>query len=409
MENAKEKPINKLRDLFENYFPAFEFKYPQYATHHVKQTIQKILSCRTVVLGCKLYGCVEHGFGRVIPFSCGNRFCVSCANARGQAWLDEAVAVLTSIDTSYHFITITVPGSISQIIKFNKKLLLSEFFSSASGSLIYWSRKRGFLPGFVMVMQTSGDRLNFHVHIHLLITSGGLFFNRWIKNLHYPPDAILKSFKTLIFRALRRAYLNQDFVSPPEYADNACSSKEDFNKFLGKLWEINWNLHIAKDLKKAKDILGYIARYLKKPPISNSRIIEYDDSKIVFMARDYEKKKRLPYIMSLGYFFISLFEHVPIAHFPMVRWYGLFSNRNKKKYIELLQGLIPSKELKEKLDPRPLWRIKYEQKHGIDPLACPVCKKEMELLFCFSARMIKELGFLSFEEILRAFCFIQSF
>ncbi|KAF0132895.1 MAG: transposase [Candidatus Saganbacteria bacterium] len=208
---------------------------------------------------------------------------------------------------------------------------------------------------------------------------------------------------------MRRAFSDQEFVSPPEYADNVCSSKEKFNKFLDKLWGINWNLHIAKNLKKAKDILGYIARYLKKPPISNRRIIEYDESAITFLARDYEKKKRLPFSISLDYFFISLFEHIPLPSFPLVRWYGLFSNRNKKKYIEQLQGLIPSKKQKEESDPRPMWRIRFEQRYGNDPLLCPVCKKEMELLFVLSARTIKKLGLLSLEEVLPAFCLNPSF
>ncbi|KAF0132894.1 MAG: hypothetical protein FD145_1507 [Candidatus Saganbacteria bacterium] len=38
MESTKEIRGNKLKDLFKNYFPAFEFKYPQHATQHINRT-----------------------------------------------------------------------------------------------------------------------------------------------------------------------------------------------------------------------------------------------------------------------------------------------------------------------------------------------------------------------------------
>lgn len=130
-----------------------------------------------------------------------------------------------------------------------KELLLSDFFKAATGSLLFWSKQRGFLPGIVAVMQTSGDKLNYHVHIHLLITSGGLSLktDEWVDCSHYPPKPIVKSFKKLIFRSLRRALAEPEFVSPPEYAATVCSSKKEFNKFLDSLWQLNWNVDIQKN------------------------------------------------------------------------------------------------------------------------------------------------------------------
>jgi len=393
--------FNKLKFIFNNYFKAYALKHPTRVIGHIRDTVNKISFCRTEIRGGKLFACLKHKYGYIVPFSCGNRFCVTCSSSKTGVWIEKAIKTLTSLDTPYHFITFTVPSALSRIIQLNKGLLLSSFFKASSGCLLYWSKRRGFLPGMILIMQTSGDRLNYHVHIHLLITSGGLSLrgDRWIKCFHYPPKPILRSFKMLIYRALRRAFDDQSFEMPPEYA--AYSSKKSFNRFLDSLWNLSWNLDISESLKTTKEILEYIARYLKKPPISNKRIIDFDDKFIRFRVKDREKRwRKTPYLMAMDYFLMCLFEHIPLPSLRMIRWYGLFSNRNKKQYMEVLQRLIPVMGGESDNDSIPLWRRRCKDIYGVDPLICPVCKKEMKLVAILNYMTMSESGLYSFEKVL---------
>lgn len=410
---------NPIQYILSRIVPAIAVKYPEKISEDLKKTIRKICNCRTEFIGGTVFGCIEHKFAHIMPFSCGCRFCPVCSNFKTQKWLDAAVELLSSIDTQYFFLTFTVPSPISQIIKLNKDLL-EDFFHSTSLSLLGWCNGRNFLPGIVMIMQTSGDKLNFHVHIHLLITAGGLSlkdFSTWAKCDHFSRKAISEAFKTLIFRALRRTFNSGDFVSPPEYKESACSSPEKFNKFLDELYKLNWNLDIKPALKDSENILGYIARYIKKPPISNKRITEFDNSFVTAIYKEYtklnkgEKQKGTKFTKTrqtipMEQFILDLLEHFPEKNFKVVRWYGLFSNRNKNRLLKRCPEKIKKEtkvaEKPKEIDNRPYWRKRHEKLHGIDPLICPICKKEMVPLMILTKKRIKQYNdkYCTFQEVL---------
>ena len=387
-------------------YSAYALKYPERNKDYIKRAIKKILACRTEANGCRVYKCPDHPVFLIVPHSCGSRFCTTCSSFKTAIWVEEKVALLASISTPYCFLTFTVHGAISAIIQENKELLLKEVFHAVSHSLLYWCREqRNFTPGIVMIMQTSGDRLNYHVHIHLLITCGGLRGEKkWVvlnprkrdksgngKKYHpaFPPQPIIKGFKTLLYRALRRAYQTKEFKLPLEYASRA-SNPAGFNRLLRAWWEIDWNVDISDPLNNAGEILRYIARYIKKPPISDRRIREYGCNIVKFTAKDRKSRDRRQkeiITMTTDYFLSSFLEHVPLEHFPLIRWYGIFSNRSKGKLMPIVQKLIPPSDpvevpaIKEKgID---LWRRMYKEKFDIDPLVCPICGKELKLIAVF--------------------------
>lgn len=336
-------------------------------------------------------------------------------------WVNDKTEFLTSINTPYCFLTFTLPGAISRLAQKNKEILLDEVFYAVSQALLGWCQKeKNFKPGIVMIMQTSGDRLNYHVHIHLLITCGGLREEKeeWFelkptrrtaprngKKFHpaFPPQVIAKRFKTFINRALRRAYRTEDFNLPEEYAVAAATYK-DFNRLLDKWWQVNWNLDISDPLNNTKEIIGYIARYIKKPPISNRRIIEYDEKIVKFIAKDRkDKRKNEIIVLPAEYFVMLLLEHVPLDGFRLIRWYGIFANRNKKHLMPIAQKLIPP--LKPTATPKEknekavaVWRKMHKEHFGVDPLVCPICGKEMVLVAVFFPKQLTSLG-LSFESV----------
>lgn len=271
-----------------------------------------------------------------------------------------------------------------------------------------------------MILQTSGDKLNYHVHIHLLITCGGLREEKeWValkpgkrekprngKKFHpaFPPQTLAKGFKTLLYRALRCAYRAEGFKLPDEYLESA-STFEEFNRLLKAWWKIEWNIDISDPLHSTREILEYIARYVKKPPISNRRIIEHDENIVKFLAKNRQsksKKRREIVTMTVEYFLMCFLEHVPLERFPLIRWYGIFSNRNKNRLMPIVQGLIPgtpsveaSSSSEKAVD---LWRKLHKENCGVDPLICPICKRELQLVAVFYPNQLTSLD-ISFETI----------
>lgn len=434
---------SKIKNILLTYYSACALKYPKYNKGYIKKTVEKMLACRTEASGCRIYKCPVHAVFRIVPHSCGSRFCTVCSSFKTMLWVREKVVLLSSINTPYCFLTVTAPGGISRLIQENKELLLSKVFHAVSGSLLGWcQRRRNFTPGIVMIMQTSGDKLNYHVHIHLLITCGGLKEEKeWLSltpgkrekssnngkkfNPAFPPKAILAAYKALLYRALRKAYQTDGFIIPNEYQDSAADFA-GFNKLLDAWWKINWNIDISDPLRSTKEILEYIARYIKKPPISNCRIVSYDDNVVKFTAKDRQskdKKRKEIVIMNTEDFVMRFLEHVPLEHFPLVRWYGIFSNKKKKKLMPIAQKLIPPSQLTSAEDSREaaiaawqemcqkklgipsakekavdLWRKLHKEHYGVDPLVCPICGRELQLVAGFCPRQLTSMG-LSFEDI----------
>lgn len=418
---------SKLTLIIVRYYAIFAFSFPEKNTELVKRTVSKIVTCRTEYRGCEVYKCPIHPVFRIVPHSCGHRFCPLCSGSNMTLWVEDKVDFLTSINTSYCMLTFTLPGMLSSITQENKEKLLGELFHAVANSLRYWCKKRGFTPGIIMILQTAGDELNFHPHIHLIITCGGLSLigDRWIslepkklkrkrngKRYHptFPPGPILQGFKSSFYRALRRAYKADNFNFPRELVESIATEKK-FNRMLDYWWKIDWNFDISDPLRNTEEIIRYISRYLKKAPISSRRILSHDENSVTFSAKDRNSKsrrRRKAVTLPTDYFLMRLFEHIPLDRFHLVRYYGIFSNRNKGKLMPIVQRLIPPAgstppvELAEKPleleEPRPTWREKHKEKYGEDPLVCPICGRELELCATFRFRELKRLN-ISFEQI----------
>ena len=85
--------------------------------------------------------------------------------------------------------------------------------------------------------------------------------------------------------------------------------------------------------------------------------------------------------MRLFTFITYLTQHIPDKNFRNVRGYGLFSNRNKGKLLDIARKILGrSKKKVNQMN----FRERIKDLTGTDPLICNKCNCEMELIFyCF--------------------------
>jgi len=65
-----------------------------------------------------------------------------------------------------------------KIVFFEKKDLLDAVFSASTETLISFCKEQGFLPAITAVIHTFGSDLKRHIHIHCIISAGGLKLNQ---------------------------------------------------------------------------------------------------------------------------------------------------------------------------------------------------------------------------------------
>ena len=63
--------------------------------------------------------------------------------------------------------------------------------------------------------------------------------------------------------------------------------KTRFDSWMQKLYETPWYVHLQKPSDNHKRNIEYLGRYIKRPPISEARIDEYDGEKVIFRFLDH--------------------------------------------------------------------------------------------------------------------------
>ncbi len=80
------------------------------------------------------------------------------------------------LDVPHRQVVFTIPKMLRIFFKYNRRLL-GELCRLALRSLIrYFEVVAGspFTPGVIAAIQTFGDRINLHPHLHFLVTEGGV-------------------------------------------------------------------------------------------------------------------------------------------------------------------------------------------------------------------------------------------
>jgi len=80
------------------------------------------------------------------------------------------------LDVPHRQVVFTIPKTLRVFFKSKRKLLgdlcrlalraLTRYFEIVTGSTL--------TPGVIAAIQTFGDRINFHPHLHFLVTEGGV-------------------------------------------------------------------------------------------------------------------------------------------------------------------------------------------------------------------------------------------
>jgi len=98
----------------------------------------------------------------------------SCHAKRREEW-GEWMREKLILDTPHRQVVFTIPKMLRIFFKFNRSLL-SELCLCGKEALMKYLEtitERDITPGIIAVIQSFGSRINFHPHLHFLITEGG--------------------------------------------------------------------------------------------------------------------------------------------------------------------------------------------------------------------------------------------
>lgn len=268
---------------------------------------------------------------------------------------------------------------------------LDFLFKAIRETIVSWCEKEGFIPGFTSVMHTFGSVLEFHPHPHVLLAEGGVGVNSDVwKDCRFFPHQVLKErFKYYLIRYLRE-YSKKKLLSIPDSIKQIWQRKlgvKDFFSASVQLYKIIWYVNIGERLSSAGFTVGYIGRYAKRPCLSETKIVDYNFEKqiVSFVYKDKMSKVIEKETVSVEEFISRIIRHIPNKNFRMIRHYGFYANCARNKTMPMLKYQIlllfkASEFIFSPKDQPKNWRERIKKLTGNDPLACPHCKTEMELV-----------------------------
>lgn len=291
----------------------------------VRDDLNKVAKCRTPLLGAEIYA--SDSEIKTICHSCKSRFCTACGNRATLTWQREQWCALP--DCRYSEITLTTPDVFWPFIEQDRQLLADIAALGASVVNRWVQAHYGVVPLILVIPHTFGRRLNFHPHLHILVSAGGLDKkeNRWIE---------FKNFNKYVLMYWWRFAVVQYFA---EVLGAAVEDVGAFDETLKQQGKRRWNIHIRRFSSKAH-FLRYAGRYLRRPPIAERRIISVTDQHVEYWANDLRLKAWVRIKVSIEEFLTLLTKHVPDRYAHAVRYFGLASPAGKHQFSAGLFSIL---------------------------------------------------------------------
>jgi Putative transposase len=118
--------------------------------------------------------------------------------------------------------------------------------------------------------------------------------------------------------------------------------------------------------KSKQHFLGYVARYVRRPPIAQRRFVKVTEREVEFLTKDKKLQRVVPTRYSIEQFIALWADQVPDRYRHATRYFGLLAPGTKSRTWAALFVLLGQERR-----PRPKtlsWRNSLRQCFGVDPL-----------------------------------------
>ena len=327
--------------------------------------------CKSPALGGRVIICKQCDHKHYIYYSCGHSHCPICQSIKREQWVDKLRAELYKVP--YVHTTFTLPHQLNGLARANPSKVYGLLMRVAWKTIKQVTKNEaniGALPGMISVLHTFGSDMKYHVHVHCLITFGGLTNDGiW----HYPK----RKYKIARYRELsavyRKIFLKQ---LKPLFDKQEINYHQPYEVLQSELKSKRWVVHNTRPTMDTKVLENYLARYINRVAISNSRL-EYlhQANKVNIIYNDYKNQqigcpapkaiKPLEPLVAID----QIMQHVLPAYFQKSRRYGLHSAPTKKR----LAPVIPDAIKRNGQTIRTLFEI-LTQLLKLNPFSCQICK-----------------------------------
>ncbi len=349
----------------------------------VVRAYESISRCCTAALGGHVARCEKGHVVGVFYNSCRHRCCPRCGWGLGRRWLERRT--LTLLGCGHHHVILTLPHLFNELWLCNYKLFARILFKCAQQAMVQLAGDTRYLggePGMVIALHTWGQQLGLHVHLHCLVTAGGVDARGgWVvsrRKWFLPATPLIQLFTGKVIYALRGVARSGELKLPEGW------TVKDVERLCDRAKGERWNLNVRERYENPTHVLNYLGRYLNGGPINESRLLSVSEDEVVFSYKDYRDTNpfgvaaRKIQSMERGEFVRRLMHHVPPKGFHMIRGYGVYAGPISEELLQSVRQAVP-----ESCEIRIVFRPRWPEPDTIEPKAqeCPTCGSALHLFY----------------------------
>lgn len=339
MENKRQ--TIELSDIFEKNKELFLSSPKLVSTQ--RKAFRDILSCRTEKLGGHVRECNNCETKEQAYNSCRNRHCPKCQFTKKAKWVDKLASNLPPVKC-FHLV-FTVPDGLNTLFYLNQRDAYDLLFKAANETIMQTAENIKYLgakAGGISILHTWGQSLVYHPHIHMIVPAGGLSEDgrEWIpahEKFFLPVKVLSAIFRGILFKHFEKAIQKGEI--------KLTNDIKDVETLKGIWYKKKWVVYAKKPFAKPDNLINYLGNYTHRVAISNQRILEHTDGKVIFGYKDY-KNAGLRKTMSLPEeeFIRRFLQHILPSGFRKIRYFGFMSLRflkeNLDKCVEILNKAV---------------------------------------------------------------------
>ena len=359
------KVIFTIKIIFLDWWNKFLEANPNLKIRNVVYSaVERMMKCKTWNLGYAVFKCPHCNHEKVVPHTCKSRICSSCGNKYNE---ERSTSIFLKLFKYKHrHVVFTIPEELRVYFRQDRKRL-NYLFDAAAITVNYWFKqkykKKNAIPAFISIIHTFGRSLIFNPHIHMILMDGGIsnINKEFIKVDFFAYPSFRKRFMKVLLDMLEKDIGKENFHS--------------MKNFMYLEHSKGFYVYAPKSLFKTyTDLIKYVCRYVARPVMAESRIIDYDGIFVTFWYQRHEDDVIVIEKIHACEFISRLIIHIPDKNFKQIRYYGAYHNSTK---ITLdIVPLIPKdrKDFKRSLTK---WRLMSIISFQKDPLECPICQNTM--------------------------------
>jgi len=304
----------------------------------VIKLIRDIRMCHTPALGGHVYYCEDCFTSHYMYHSCGNGHCPLCQGSKRKKWKESINKNLFKVP--YTHITFTMPHELNGLAKGNSRQVYDLLFKSVWQTIqeMFADKKNvGAKPGMVSVLHTWGSDMKYHVHIHCLVTFGGMTKDgRWAKPKREKTiasyDEISNSYRTIFLSKLKKSYESKSIVF-----------RNDYSYYESLLKIKKWVVNQQPPQIDTEIIEEYLSRYICRSAVSPSRLnYVKSDKKVELIFKDYAKQKtgkaaplatrKIDPLVAIN----MILQHKLPPYYHRCRYFGLHATCHRNKLASII-------------------------------------------------------------------------